>query len=483
MLHCCDQETSRLIPVLINCFQEFMRLIQAAPELDAQFFDCMLLTLQSLDQAVSCFFYGSNKYHSELQVSYEGPLTTIYGQRVSTVVWKKLLNVFPLNPVHHLSRKDDDRYFILNIIMARIFLHFGDWVHLPAALGENFLNFVESTLSGKVQIKQSGKGLHGKYLVTLLASIPRLLLQLDYYWKCRLLEAFTMAFKNCSPGSSMKMACLATIEEMLVPKQGVQYLDASGPEVLGYQIAWISELPLLLILLGDSFPSRSKAVLHLQLQLGQCIPLNSPLSQAYDNMQHSMRQFYSTCLEDGSICYGLSTKLTTDCQELSVCCLYYFSFLDPLLLKSIISCCLCSDMEPFMLFRIVEVLHSSFQVGHVHISDHISFFITLLSCYKVLPDKIYPKLENDEKISNRGTLKSMTSFVGSCMSQIGDNRLVFEILDKVLLDQMSLKLPVDNTCAMLKVLIKLDSRPTRLSDQSIIKLSSVLAEYLIDVAS
>lgn len=44
-----------------------------------------------------------------------------------------------------------------------------------------------------------------------------------------------------------------------------------------------------------------------------------------------------------------------------------------------------------------------------------------------------------------------------------------------------LRLPVDNACAMLRVLVMLDSKPTRISEQGIITLSNFLSKYLIDV--
>lgn len=53
----------------------------------------------------------------------------------------------------------------------------------------------------------------------------------------------------------------------------------------------------------------------------------------------------------------------------------------------LISCQLIAgdDLEPFMLFRIIEVLHSAYKAGHIQIADHISFFITLLSRFRVFP--------------------------------------------------------------------------------------------------
>ncbi|KAJ6923901.1 hypothetical protein NC652_017337 [Populus alba x Populus x berolinensis] len=45
----------------------------------------------------------------------------------------------------------------------------------------------------------------------------------------------------------------------------------------------------------------------------------------------------------------------------------------------------------------------------------------------------------------------------------------------------SSKPPLDNCCAMLRMLIALDTKPTRLSERSICSLSNVLSAYLIDV--
>lgn len=43
--------------------------------------------------------------------------------------------------------------------------------------------------------------------------------------------------------------------------------------------------------------------------------------------------------------------------------------------------------------------------------------------------------------------------------------------------------PMDNKCAFLRLLIALDSKPSRLSDQSIVKISRVLPQYLINVVT
>jgi hypothetical protein len=51
-------------------------------------------------------------------------------------------------------------------------------------------------------------------------------------------------------------------------------------------------------------------------------------------------------------------------------------------------------------------------------------------------ENIFPATERDMKTSNRATFKSLISVVCSCLSQMGDNSLVFAILEKVILEQI-----------------------------------------------
>ncbi|XP_061950001.1 uncharacterized protein LOC133673263 isoform X2 [Populus nigra] len=454
-----------LVPVLVNCFQDFLPVLHDS--LDAQSFDCMLNILRSIDLAVAFFIHGIQQGHPE-----SPPLD----QSFSSVLLKKLLVVFPLSPMHHLSEKDDDRYVILNIVITEIFMHLSEWICPPAVLFEKFLTFVEYVLLEKsCSNVRSNKAVREKQISTLIPFIPKLVSRVIGNWKNRLLQAFTKTFQDCSPESSVKLACLAAIEEMVISHEDLLCTDVNDSGLFDYKITWIRELPMLLILLGDRHSSSSKVVLHLLLRLGQ-------RSLLYDDMQGLLKEFYSTDQDKGNICYGPFLRLARDSQELSICCLYYFSQLDSTLLKSIASCCLCHELDPFMLFRIIEVLHSTYKAGHIQISDFISFLITLASRFKVFPENIFPATERDKKTSNRATFKSLISVVCSCLSQMGDNSLVFAILEKVILEQISLKPPLDNSCAMLRMLVALDSKPTRLSKQSICSLSNVLSAYLIDVA-
>ncbi|KAA3455232.1 Armadillo-like helical [Gossypium australe] len=139
------------------------------------------------------------------------------------------------------------------------------------------------------------------------------------------------------------------------------------------------------------------------------------------------------------------------------------------------------ELELFVSFRIIEVLHAAYKAGHIQIADHISFFVTLLSRFRVFPENIDPVRESDVKVSNHGAFKSLTSVLCSYLSQMGDSSVVLQILDKAIIGLILLQPPLDNACAMLRVLIALDSKPTRLSEQSIIALSNFLPGYLMDV--
>ncbi|XP_070665099.1 uncharacterized protein [Malus domestica] len=389
-----------------------------------------------------------------------------------------------LHRLHRLRLQllDDVKYFVLNTVMTEIFLHLSKWICPPPALFEKVLAFLEDSLLGKVcNDTLSGKEVWEKHLISLLPFVPKLVSQVADDWKSRLLQAFSEAFKDCNPVSPLKLACLSVLEELLVPRQDMLYLDPSIPEILDFQITWIRELPMLVILLGDKNPYYSQVVLHLLLRLGQRALVNSSFAWEYDNMQLSLEEFFGISQDDGNVSYGPFVRLPRDSQELSLSCLCYISNLGPLLLKSIAYCCLCPDLEQYVLFRTIEVLNSAYKSGYIQIVDHISCLITLLSRFRVFPENIVPVRESDVNISNRGTFKSLSRIVCSCLSQMGDNTLVLQMLEKIILDQMSQNPPLDNVCAMLRTLITLDSNTTIISQRAFISLGNILPRYLIDV--
>ncbi|XP_058107248.1 uncharacterized protein LOC131250885 isoform X2 [Magnolia sinica] len=434
-----------LLPIIVNCFHEFIPLVRNMPTVESQSFDCMQCILQSINLVVKFFTYATNNLRASFGISIpslcRGPVMTTWGESSIPVKLKKLFEVFPLYPVHHSAEKS-----------------------------------TSDPRSNRVPEKHS---------VSILPFVPRLVSQAPGHWKYRLVEAFTKAFIGCKPESTLNLACLSAIEEMLLPtqRQHTLLLDASSPDIIGYQVIWIRQLPELLLRLGDRQASASKVVLHLQLRLGQCAPMNSSVAEEYDNMQCLLKEFYSLRLDDGTIHYGPFLKLPKDCQELAICCLYYFSWFDPCLLESLAYCCLCDNLDPYVIFRIIEILDSAYKAGHIQMTEHISFLVTLLARFKVFPDKVCFGRESEEKISNRGTFEAISNAVCSCLSQMGDNALVLKILQKVIVNVLSLKPSLDNMRGILRMIVMLDCRPTKLTEESIRTLSYSLSDYFISAAS
>ncbi|CAI0391119.1 unnamed protein product, partial [Linum tenue] len=449
-----------LLPVLLNCFQDFTPSIQGTSQLDAQSFDCMHSILQSIGLAVRFFIYGIRKDKLESQRFDGRHEMSVWDNSISSILLKQLLRLFPLKSIRDLSEKDGDRYFILNTLITEIYLCTSEWMTPSADLSFKFLAFVEYVL--KISDAESGKSVGEKHLLLLIPFLPKLISAVAEDWKDRFLQAFTNTFLECSADSKIKLACLAVIEEMLLSKEDQWYFN-SGSGSLDCQISWMRELPQLLIQLGDKHPTSSQAVLRLILRLGQYSSVNAFLASEYDRMQNSLKKFYSIHSEEGNIhiywkCYTAGWK------------------------RSLASCCLCHELDEFMLRRVIEVLHSSYCAGHIQISDHVSFLMTLICRFKPSPESIsYPTKETDASICNHGTFKSMTSDISACLSRIGDKSLVFLIVERVILEQMTLKPSLHNACAMLRVLVVLDAKPTKLSEQSILCIGDYLAGYLIDV--
>ncbi|KAL4562598.1 hypothetical protein LXL04_026624 [Taraxacum kok-saghyz] len=448
------KELMGLLPILVGGLQDFIPSVQTSPSLETQSFDCVLSILKSIHLVVKFIVHGNG---TQLKVS---PPLGRRDENVLQMLLKKLFVVFPLNRTHESSEKEDNRYFILNVIVSEVFFCICDWSGLPCGFLDKFVLFIVDALSEKVM--HSGKAFFQKHSLPFIPFIPKVMTQVDDTWKSHLVQAFTEVFKKCDPESSMKLVCLSAIEEMLFSKNICRV-----SEIVEFENTWIREIPLLLIQLGDKNPSSTKAVLRLQLRVGQC-----RISQEFDNMQSSLTHFYTHGEID--ISYGPFMKLERELQELSISCLYYFSFLNPSLLQSLAACCLCQinsfagqDLEPFISFRILEVVNCAYRVGHIQIADYISFLITLLSR------------------GHETRIRSVTSAVCCCVSQIGDDGLVFKMIEGAVVDQISKNppLPLDNTCALLRMIITLDSKPTRLCEESVSKLGKLLAGYLLDVVS
>lgn len=92
-----------LVPVLVNCFEDFIPEVQTGSLLDQQSFDCMLSILHSINLAVKFFFYMTDEGKLESRPSQGGLDVTML--TISTTLLKKLLVLFPLNMTNQLSEK------------------------------------------------------------------------------------------------------------------------------------------------------------------------------------------------------------------------------------------------------------------------------------------------------------------------------------------------------------------------------------------
>ncbi|XP_048501199.1 uncharacterized protein LOC104892105 isoform X3 [Beta vulgaris subsp. vulgaris] len=471
-----------LVPVLVNCYYGLMSVAHSQPLLDSHSFDCMLSILQSIDLVVQYNVYGISKYQLDLHTSMSAFASSKIGvqdEKFPSLMLDRLFAAFPMQPIRSLPEEDDHydrRYFVLNAVISRIFFTFNQYICPLPVLCDRFLSFFKDWLSKLYRSNVSDNAFYDKHFPSLVPFIPNLVSTVDQ--EHHLLKAFTTAFGNCSPDSSMKMACLEAIEEMLVLKQDILFSNAGDKEILDCQRTWINEIGLLLNLLGTKHPSSSRAVLRLLLRLGQIGLSNSDLAVEYNKLQDELRNYFCIITENGHICYGPFMELPKDSQEISIGCLYYFSSLKAHLLTSLALCCLSDSLESSVLFRIMEVLHSSYRAGHIHVADYISFLVTLVSQYGINPEGTCRTMEKE---ANLLIFRSVTGRVCSFLCQMGDPSLLFQIFEDLILDLVSQKLPTYNTCALMGMLMVVDSKPTRLSEKSLIKLGDVILGYMIDV--
>ncbi|XP_026381203.1 uncharacterized protein LOC113275853 isoform X2 [Papaver somniferum] len=479
-----------LLQILYNCFQELTSSVRVMSQIDVKSIDCMSCVLKCIDLAVKFFILGNSSSGTGFEVlvpSMSKGAEFVLGKFTMQMLLKKLLQIFPLDPIHQPSQKDDEIYYVWNVGIAEILMRISEAVDPLAILGGRFLLFIENALSAQICCSTRSSGsIWENNTVLLLPFIPRLVSRVQSDWKFRLLQAFTNTFKGCKPNSALNVACVNAIEELLLPSNrdtSALFADTSESEILDFQISWIQELPHLLVQLGDGHPSSSKVILLFLLRLGQCAPINPSLASGYDNLQKSLTEFYSTPQAEGAMHNGPFVKLPRDCQELAVSSLYYFSSLDPLLLRSLASCCLCNTLEPFVLFRIIEVLDSSHKAGHIQIADYISFCVTLLTRFTITPENSECAANNKKSTSHYQTVKAVTDVVCSCLSHIGDDATILQMLQRIMVSELSLNPLLDNKRAMLRLLVLLDSKPTILPEQSISNLANSLLQYLLDAAS
>lgn len=98
-----------LVPVLVNCFQDFIPAVQTGSHLDVQSYDCMLLILHSIKHAVQFFVYMTDEGMSESRPSHGELDVAMLGGTISIMLMKKLLVLFPLSMRNQLSEKVNNK--------------------------------------------------------------------------------------------------------------------------------------------------------------------------------------------------------------------------------------------------------------------------------------------------------------------------------------------------------------------------------------
>ncbi|KAJ3700007.1 hypothetical protein LUZ61_003712 [Rhynchospora tenuis] len=464
-----------LIPVLVNCFEESMSLFSTTPDATSQSFKILSYILQ-------CLYSASDVLVQNANMLKEHPRSSIL------VHLTKILEGFPFGLKNDLTDKVDEEFFILNVKIAEVYLLLGGWMGPVSYLANKFLNFLEGTLLDKAGIRLNKR--NEDNLASLLAYMPELISHVTNDWKDRLLEAFTGAYKECNVESKLMLAYLSCVEDMLLPEKG--WSIPGIPDyvfLVRYQIEWIREFPRVLLHLGDKYlsvkensPKEDSAkkeqhllmlgqyiqvILNLLLRVGQTNVPTSPLAEEYDIIQLPLGDFFNAKPK------GIFMKIPCECQALAVSCLYYFSSLTPALLKSLLSCCLCEELDPVILFKIIEVLHSAYRANRLHLSEHLGFLLTLISRYRIYPETVAVKTPNQD------LYKTITGRVLMYLSQMGDRSLLLKILWGPLADEISRKPALANMHGLMRMVVGLDMRLSKLSASEVHDLAGWVFSYMI----
>jgi len=169
---------------------------------------------------------------------------------------------------------------------------------------------------------------------------------------------------------------------------------------------------------------------------------------------------------------GPFVNLARDCQELATSCLYYFSSLLPDIIRPLASCCLSDAMEPLVLFKVVEVLQSTYKAGSLQITEQLNFLLLLMARFRVHPG-------NPSKVSNWDTFKSLNRLILTSLSEMGDGSLVLELMWNNLSNAIAQKPSMHNMNGLFRIIVTLDAGTNKLMNEDAIKL---IAGYLVDAS-
>nr|CAE05994.1 OSJNBa0016O02.4 [Oryza sativa Japonica Group] len=265
-----------------------------------------------------------------------------------------------------------------------------------------------------------------KHLSPLITFIPDLVSNAPDDSKGYLLEAFTDAFWDCKVDCKLIFPYLDAVGKMLFPeKTGILFVENdSGSE---YHGVWVKELPGILLQSIDKAPSVTKVVLELLLRIGQYFP-----TMEFGNLRSFIKLF------------GVK----------------------------------CDVLEPTILFRIIEVLQSTYKAGNLHITEQLSFLSLLMARFRVHPGS-FSTQDNSQKGSNMNTFKSLNRLILNSLSEMGDGSLVLELMWDNLSKEIAQIPSLHNMNGLFRIIVTLDAGTCKLMNEDAIK---IIAGYLIDAA-
>ncbi|XP_062184458.1 uncharacterized protein LOC133888289 [Phragmites australis] len=453
-----------LVQILINSIEISASELCAKSAIDAQSSEALLSALHCLDLICRIFIHEVKKPQFNFSVS-----KTQYGPDwLKSSLLVHLKNLWGVKCLFH--EKGDDKFFIFNLKIAEIFLRLSAWMDSTMFPAEDFCQFVSSLLAKEKTLRNTD--IMEMYLSPLITFIPGLISNAPDDSKGYLLEAFTDAFRDCKVDYKLILPYLDAVGEMLIPEKTGIWFSENDSGMLGYHGAWINELPGILLLSIDKAPSVTKVVLKLLLRIGQYFP-----TMDCENLRPFIKLF-GVKSSSGTMELGPFVNLPLDCKELAISCLYYFPSLLPDIIGSLASCCLSDALEPFILFRVVEVLQSIYRAGDLQITEQLSFLLLLMARFKVHPGNYFTP-EDSSKVSNWDTFKSLNRLILTSLSEMGDGSLVLELMWNNLSNEIAQKQSMHNTNGLFRIIVTLDAGTSKLMNEDIIEL---IAGYLVDAS-
>ncbi|CAL5016488.1 unnamed protein product [Urochloa decumbens] len=454
-----------LVQILINSVEVSASELCAKSAIDAQSSEALLSALHCLDIICRIFIHEVKKP----QLMFSTSKSQFGPDWLRSSLLIHLKNLWGVKRLFH--DKGDDKFFIFSLKIAEIFLCLSAWIDNTMFPAEEFCHFVSSLFTKAKTLRN--KDLMERNLSPLITCIPGLIVNTrSHDSKGYLLEAFTDAFRDCKVDCKLILPYLAAVGEMLLPEKTCIRYAENDPSVLGYRDAWIHELPRILLQSIDEAPSVTKVVLELLLRIGQYFP-----TMDCENLRPFIKLFGAES-SLGTVELGPFVNLPRDCQELAISCLYYFPSLLPDIIKPLASCCLSDALEPLVLFRVVEVLQSTYKAGSLQITEQLSFLSMLMARFRVHPGGLVTP-GDPSKVSNWDTFKSLNRLILTSLSEMGDGSLVLELMWNNLSHAIAQKPSMHNMNGLFRIIVTLDAGTNKLMNEDVVKL---IAGYLVDAS-